>query len=97
MKLMTDEIERLLPPLGSTDGQGERAVARAKYFTPWSGWTWYATEYDPAERLFFGKVVGLETELGYFGLDELASVRGPGGLRVERDEHFEPRPLSECT
>jgi len=96
MNLLTNEIESTLPPLRSTDGQGESALACVKFFTPSAGWTWYATEYDPAERLFFGKVVGQETELGYFGLDELESVRGPGGLRVERDLYFEPRPLSEC-
>lgn len=96
MKLMTREIERALPPLRSTDKQGDAAIAHVKFFTPWSGWTWYATEYDPAERLFFGLAVGHEAELGYFALDELESIRGPGGLRVERDLYFTPRPLSEC-
>jgi hypothetical protein len=30
-----------------------------------SSWTWYSTEFD-GEDLFFGLVVGFETELGYF-------------------------------
>jgi hypothetical protein len=38
--------------------------------------------------MFFGLVVGLETELGYFTLNELESVRGPMGLKIERDRHF---------
>lgn len=46
--------------------------------------------------LFFGLVDGFEEELGYFSLDELQSVRGPGGLRIERDLHWAPRPLSQC-
>jgi hypothetical protein len=96
MKLMTDELEASLPPLYSQESLGAAAVARAKFFTPWTSWTWCATEYDPADRLFFGLVEGLETEWGYFSLDELEQVRGPGGLRVERDLHFTPKPVAEC-
>jgi hypothetical protein len=96
MRLLTPELERTLPPLRSTDGVGDRAIARVKFFTPWTCWTWYATEYDPAERLFFGKVVGLETELGYFSLDELEAIRGPAGLTIERDPNWIPKPLAEC-
>ena len=58
-------------------------------------WTWYATEYDPDQRLFFGRVDGFESELGYFGLAELEDARGPQGLRVERDLYFRPTRLSE--
>jgi hypothetical protein len=96
MKLLTPEIERTLPPLRSTDGLGDRAIARVKFFTPWTFWTWYATEYDPTERLFFGKVVGVEMELGYFLLDELEAIQGPAGLTIERDLQWFPRPLLEC-
>ena len=45
---------------------------------------------------FFGKVVGLETELGYFSLNELTSAKGPLGLPIERDLHFKPKALKEC-
>ena len=65
-------------------------------FTPWSSWTWYGSEYDPGERLFFGVVVGLVREFGYFYLDELERVTGPGGLRIERDLYWSPRPLKDC-
>ncbi len=96
MQLMTQEIGDVLPKLGATDGQGEAAVARVKFFAPWSRWTWYATEYDSEQRVFFGLVVGWEPELGYFSLDELESLRGPGGLTVERDMFFQPVSLAEC-
>lgn len=34
-------------------------------------------------------------ELGYVSLTELASVRGPLGLRIERDLHFVPaKPIA---
>jgi hypothetical protein len=93
MQLMTEELQRTFPKIGQTDGTDAKVIA--VYFTPDSNWTWYATEYDPEERVFFGLVKGFETELGYFSLDELESVRGPAGLPIERDLYFKSVPLSE--
>ena len=93
-KLLTKALMAALPPLGTTDGLGDRAVARVKFFHPLSNWTWYGTEYDPATRMFFGRVDGFESELGYFSLDELATVR-VRGLGVERDLYFSPTPLGD--
>jgi len=89
--LLTAEIRRRLPPLYST-AETPAPVVRAKFFAPWTSWTWYATEFD-GEDLFFGLVEGHESELGYFSLSELESLSGPGGLRVERDAHFRPKTL----
>jgi hypothetical protein len=94
MKLLTNEIRRKLPPLGSTEEQGMDAIARVKFFTPDSSWTWYATEFD-GKDIFFGLVIGFEKELGTFSLSELESVRGPWGLPIERDRFFKPTPLAE--
>jgi len=69
-------------------------VVRVKFFTPDSSWTWYVVEYSSADRLCFGLVDGFDCELGYFSVDELESVRGPLGLRVERDLWWKPVPLS---
>ena len=95
MILMTKQIEAQLPKLHENDGQGYDAKAIVKFFTPDSNWTWYATEYDPEERMFFGLVDGFEKELGYFSLDELEQLRGPFGLPVERDTWWKPTPLNE--
>ena len=95
MKLLTKELEAKLPPLYANDGKGDEALALVKFFTPDSSWTWYATEYDPVERVFFGLVDGLEKELGYFSLDELESVKVPLGLSIERDIYFEPTRIKE--
>ena len=76
MKLLTKEIKGLLPALGATENV-EDPFGGVKFFTPDSNWTWFATEYDPDERRFFGMVHGFEKELGYFTLDELESARGP--------------------
>ena len=94
--LVPEEIAGKLPPLYSQEEQGENAIAVVKFFTPWTSWTWYASEYDPERRLCFGVVVGHEREYGYFSLDELEAIRGPGGLRIERDLYWKPKPLREC-
>jgi hypothetical protein len=93
MKLLTQEIRKRLPPLRATEHQ-EDPIARVKFFTPWTYWTWYATEFD-GEDEFFGLVRGHEIEMGYFSLRELESIRGPFGLRIERDLYFKPTPLSK--
>lgn len=98
MKLMTKEIEKKLPPLYSGEGTPlEEREPVVKYFTPWSNWTWYVLEgqkQEDGDWLFFGLVEGLETELGYFRLSDLQSIRGPVGLRVERDLYFIPEPIT---
>ena len=83
-----------LPELYSGEEKGLDALAQVKFFTPDSNWTWYASEFD-GEDIFFGLVAGFEVELGYFSLSELQSVRGPWGLPIERDLHFEPKTLRE--
>lgn len=94
MELLTDELRERLPDLYSTEELGLEAPAQVKYFTPDSGWTWYASEFD-GEDLFFGLVVGLEIELGLFSLSELQTARGPLGLPIERDKFFESQTLKE--
>ena len=93
MKLLTAEIVKQLEknPLYSGDDKNIVPVI-VKFFTPWSSWTWYATEAERQEDgdwLFFGLVDGLEKELGYFRLSELQSVRGKFGLKIERDMYFD--------
>ena len=93
--LIPAAIAPTIPLLYATQRQDD-PVALLKWFTPDSSWTWYLTEYDPSDRLCFGLVIGHERELGYFSLDELRSLRGPLGLPIERDLHFQPTPLSKC-
>lgn len=98
MKLMTDELRKALPALYSQDGKGMEAVAVVHYFSPYSGWDWYGTEFD-GEDTFFGLVRGFETELGYFSLAELSAVTieiaGVKVPAVERDLYWTPTPLRE--
>ena len=94
MKLMTQEVRKKLPPPYSQEQLGGKAIAHVKFFTPDSSWTWWATEFDGKDT-FFGLVEGHERELGYFSLAELESVRGPMGLAIERDLHWQPKTLDE--
>jgi hypothetical protein len=89
-----ESVRALLPPLYAQEELGEQAIVHVKFFTPDANWTWYATEFDPQERIFFGLVVGFETELGYFSLDELQEVKGGLGLPVERDVHWTPGTIA---
>jgi hypothetical protein len=96
MKLLTDELRAKLPPLYSQEAAAE-PIVYAKFFLPGTGWTWYVTEGSPEgdEFLFFGFVVGLESEFGYFLLSELESVTTALGLHMERDMYFREGKLTD--
>jgi hypothetical protein len=97
MKLLTKENIKSLPALYTQERNPDPMVV-LKFFTPWSNWTWYVLEgkkTDEGDFLFFGLVSGHEKELGYFILSELQSVKGPFGLKIERDMYFTPQPLSK--
>ena len=93
MKLMTEELKRKIPPLYSQENV-EDPIVYVKYFLPGTNWTWYVLEFDGKDT-FFGYVDGIYPELGYFSLSELEKLRGPLGLKVERDLYWKPRPLSK--
>ena len=62
-----------------------------KLFCPWGAATWLLTELDPEDKdIAFGLCdLGMGCpELGSVRLSGLAAVRGPGGLTIERDQHF---------
>lgn len=92
---MPHDVAQAVPELYATEKERDPLV-HVKLFTPDSSWTWYVTEYDPQERLCFGQVVGHGREFGYFSIAELEELRGSLGLPVERDLHWNPKPLSEC-
>lgn len=96
MKLMTKELEKAFAEQGSTEEKsGNQTMVLAHFFT--GSWDWWATEYDPGRRTFFGLVKGFEVELGYFSLDEMEAlscdVRPLGG--IERDLYWTPKSLAE--
>jgi|SRR5271157_5335733 len=97
MKLLTKELEQRFAKVGSQENVKDPLII-AKFFNPAGAGTWYATEYNPEERIFFGyaSIFGdWNDEWGYFSLDELQSFKGKLGLGIERDLYFEEKPASQ--
>lgn len=95
-KLMTAELEKKFAEIGTQDGDDPKQFKIvAKYFCPWNQWTWYATEYDPESKIFYGFVRGAEEEWGSFSLEELDGISCPFGMFIERDLHFENKTIGD--
>ena len=92
MELISQEIKELIPKLYETEEQNN-PIAYVKLFL--DGWTWYITELSIDNNICFGYVISpFESELGYFSLNEIKSIKGSLGLSVERDISFKPTKLS---
>ena len=97
MKLMTKELEARFPRLHATRDKHPREIQIiAKFFDPCSQWRWYATEYSPRKRIFFGLVRGICVEMGEFSLAYLEGIRNHSRLGIERDLHFGKHTLAEA-
>lgn len=94
MKLLTKALLKRFEQVGRQE-EVEDPIVICKFFNPAGRGTWYATEFDPETRNFFGLAELDYSELGYFSLDELESVRLPFGLKIERDLYFDECKLSE--
>lgn len=97
MQLLTKELIKRFAQIGSQENETDPIVV-AKFFNPAGAGTWYATEYNPQDRIFFGYVSIFgdhNDEWGSFSLDELQSYRGPLGLGIERDRYFPERRMSQ--
>jgi len=94
MKLLTKEIEKKFAKVGRQENVSDPLVV-AKFFDPQGSYTWYATEYDPQSKVFFGWVHGHDKEWGIFSLRELESYVGPFMLGIERDIYFGYQRISE--
>ena len=93
--LLSIALRKDLPPLNSQEGISD-PIVHAKFLSRDSEWVWYVTEGSPQDDdfLFFGFVIGLEEEWGYFLLSELTEARAPWEFPIERDLHFKPECLS---
>lgn len=98
MTLLTDTQRELLLSNGSEANRAKDHFPVVKLFTPDAGAAWLLTELDPDEpTIAFGLCdLGLGfPELGYVSIEELAEVKGPLGLPIERDLSFEAKyPIS---
>ena len=97
-ELMTKELGGTIPALYANEhvADYDDVLAAAKLFSPYTGWRWFITEWDPETGTCFGLVEGFETELGYFSLDELAEATVFGSVpAVERDLYWKPKTIGE--
>ena len=97
MKLLTKELEKRFKKVGCQEGAKDPIVI-AKFFNPTGAGTWWATEYNPEEKIFFGyaSIFGDHNdEWGYFSLGELEDYKGFGGLGIERDLYCGEKKISE--
>ena len=97
MKLMTKQLLKRFARVGSQASRKDPLIL-ARFFNPVGAGTWYATEYDPNTRTFFGyvSIIGdWNDEWGSFSLDELENYRGRFGLGIERDLYFRQQRASQ--
>jgi len=96
MNLIPKELLDRFRQVGRQESSKDPIVI-AKYFSPGGSYTFFATEFDPISRCFFGFVHGLgNDEWGYSSLEEMLSVRCPPfGLPIERDFYFKEQRFSE--
>lgn len=97
MELLTKELIEKFRFIGSQSNEKDPVVI-AKFFNAAGAGTWFATEYSPKTKTFFGYVSLFgdhNDEWGNFSLEELQSIKGFGGLGVERDLYCEEKRISE--
>ena len=93
--LLSNDMRLALPALNSQAGIRD-PIVYAKFRSRDSGWVWYVTEGSPQDNdfLFFGLVIGLDEEWGYFSHSELTERWPPWSFPIERDVHFKADCLS---
>jgi len=87
MKLLTKELTAKLNRAGYA---GTKPIC--KLFVPWGRSTWLITGIE--DGILYGYVdlgMGCVEWGGIASLEELESIRGPFGLRIERDLHWSPK------
>ena len=93
-KLIPQNLLNQIPDLYETE-RSLNPICQIKLFTPDSNFTWYIIEISKEDKsTCYGYVVGFESELGYFSLKEIESIKGALGLGVERDLSFKPTALA---
>lgn len=96
MELLPEELKIGLPKLYEQE-ENEDPLVFIKFFFPAGRWTWFVTEGEPEgdDFTFFGYVIGLEEEWGYFTLIQLEEIN-IHSLTVERDLYFRQESFSLC-
>lgn len=97
MQLLTEELKRRFREVGVQGMTNTDPLIIAKFFNPVGPGTWYATEYDENDEIFFGYVSifgDWNDEWGSFSLAELQEFKGLFGIGIERDLYWQEKPAS---
>jgi hypothetical protein len=89
MKLLTKEIIDAFRKIWCQENSNDPIVQICLFNPTWIG-TWYITEYDEENQMFFWLSVLQEKEWWYVSKAEIESFKGRFGLWIERDLHFTP-------
>ncbi len=91
-ELLNEKDKKRLPSLYSQENNRNQK-AQVHFFDVFSNWNWYAIEFD-GEDIFFGLVIGLEKEFGYFSLSEFMEVnRTSKSNYIVKDTDFKPQSV----
>ena len=97
MELLTKQLEKRFAEIGSQEND-KNPIVVAKFFNASGAGYWYATEYNPETKVFFGYVSifgDINDEWGNFSLEELQNYKGSFGLGIERDTFCGEKRISE--
>ena len=91
MKLLTKELTAKLKKAGYANMN-----PICKLFTPWGRATWLITGIEDGILYGFADLgMGCVEWGGIASLEEMEAIRGPFGLKVERDLYWEPKEGAE--
>ncbi len=89
----TEKQLQSIPAMYSTQDKNSLELKIHEHFFI-GGCDWYAAEYDPNDRQFFGYTIlngdRQNAEWGYFSFDELREINIQG-FQVDRDLYWEPQ------
>lgn len=93
----TEEELKKMPVLYANEGNDIKDTLICMHFFIGNS-DWYASEYSPKERIFYGFVIlnddYLNAEWGYFSLDELRDIK-IGWIEIDRDLYWRTRKAIE--
>jgi hypothetical protein len=97
MALLPDSVREIIPPADpESQNSLKDATAVVRFYEPSSQWEWFVIGFDGIET-FSGVITNGKLALaGNFTLSELEGMGSiqTGSKTVERDDQFEPQPIS---
>ena len=87
-------LRKRIPKLYSQEGK-KNPIVYAKFFSPYSQYTLYITEFDGKDTLYGYAFTGQGSEWGYSSFKELVNANRRGLPLIERDKYFSLKNASK--